>query len=1847
VFVFLVSGLASGAGPAQAGKLDHTFGDHGVILEVINDAYDNVAGMAVYPASSANAGKIVVVGDTDGASSTSYETEVVVYNPDGTLYTGFNGTGKKTIDLLGTLDFCKAVAIGPDDKIVVLVDHRSGGSSYMCLIRLNLDGTLDTGFSGDGIYQESGNGYFQCVAVQKDGKILVGGATSANNCCIGRIASDGSGSEYFTTDMTAFVGGAGLYENIYNIALDDAASGSQCFYATGNVQYENTGKYKAIVAKFNTDGSLNWRRAWEFVDGTGASCEDIEYHDFGGEIGEKLVVGGGSSGTSHSDFDFFATAILSPDDGSYYTGFDGTGYRIISINSNADWISVGVQSDNRIIVGGDSDNGYSFARFNVNGTLDTTFDSDGMMTFAIDGFDWPPYPHEFCIDNQDMLVACFRQDTNSAGGRYGLARFHTSNTTAEYVRTELSQVSENHSLNQEDAILQIKVCMDGTITPLHATSFTFNTTGSTDAATDIASARLYTTGSSSTFSTSQPAGSAVTGPDGEFTISDLDITLGHGDNYFWLTYTLTGSPTTDDTVDAQCTALTVGGQSHAPTNMAPAGAWTIAAPAYGSIWGDNTTDTITNVSFCEIDNTSGLDGSGYGDYTAQVANVDIYQVYTLSCTNTGDWPNYPSTVLAWIDWNQDYQFSDPAEIYLVAQEVTASGPHTIDILVPEDAAPGNTRMRVITLWDQGTDPSEGDLQYGEAEDYTVHVTSQLTPTVNEWPTASAITYGESLSDSTLSGGDASVAGTFAFDAPATTPDAGIYSAAVTFTPTDAVTYATVSGSVNVTVNKATPTVSEWPTATTITYGDTLADSTLSGGTASVAGSFDYDSPTTAPNTGTNSQDVTFTPTDTDNYETVSGSVNVTVNKATPTVNTWPTAGAITYGDTLSDSTLSGGSASVAGSFDFDNPSTAPNAGTYSVAVTFTPSDTDNYVTVTEAVDVTVNKATPTVSAWPTATAITYGDTLADSTLSGGSASAAGSFDFDSPATTPDAGTDSHAVTFTPNDTDNYETVSGSVDVTVNKATPTVTHWPTATAITYGDTLADSTLSGGSASVAGSFDFDSPGMTPGAGMESQPVTFTPDDADNYETVAGNVDVTVNKATPTVTEWPTASAITYGDTLADSTLNGGAASVTGSFDFDSPATAPDAGTDSQGVTFIPNDSDNYETVSGSVNVTVNKATPTVTEWPVASEITYGQTLSNSLLSGGAASVDGMFDFDNPGAAPDAGTASHAVTFTPNDADNYEAVSGSVDVTVNKATPTVTGWPTASAITYGDTLADSTLTGGEASVDGIFAFDSPALAPDAGTESQSVTFTPTDTNNYEVVAGSVSVTVNKATPTVDTWPTATAITYGDTLAESTLNGGSASVAGSFAFDSPATAPDAGADSHAVTFTPTDTDNYETVAGSVDVTVNKATPTVTAWPTATAITYGDTLADSTLNGGTASVAGSFAFDNPTTAPDAGTNSQAVTFTPADTDNYETVAGTVNVTVNKAAPTVSAWPTATAISYGQTLAHSTLNGGTALVEGTFAFTSPTTAPTAGSYDADVTFTPTDTDNYQVVSGTVSVTVNKATPTVSTWPTASALIYGQTLASSILTGGSGSVAGTFEFTAPTTAPTAGTYSAAVTFSPTDSANYNAVSGTVNVTVNKATPTITAWPTATAITTAQSLADSTLSGGSASVGGAFAFTNPAAAPGVAGPYEAAVTFAPSDPANYNTVAGTIMVNVNNPAKKTPAVTWPTASAIVKGHALSTSILSGGSAADPVTSATVAGTFVFDAPASEFEEGTYTVDVIFTPTNTTTYNVVAGSVTVVVGPNTPPEFNTVSNKIVEEGQTVQFSAAATDVDGDPLT
>ena len=189
-------------------------------------------------------------------------------------------------------------------------------------------------------------------------------------------------------------------------------------------------------------------------------------------------------------------------------------------------------------------------------------------------------------------------------------------------------------------------------------------------------------------------------------------------------------------------------------------------------------------------------------------------------------------------------------------------------------------------------------------------------------------------------------------------------------------------------------------------------------------------------------------------------------------------------------------------------------------------------------------------------------------------------------------------------------------------------------------------------------------------------------------------------------------------------------------------------------------------------------------------------------------------------------------------------------------------------------------------------------------------TDTPAIQTFSGTRIFSVTKATPTIIVAPTAAPINYGQTLGSSTLSGGSASVAGSFAFANPSTTPAAGTSNLNVIFTPTDNTRYETVTTSISVTVNKATTTIATPPTPTPIGYGQPLGSSTLGGGIASVPGSFAWTTPSTSPNAGTTSQGVTFTPSDTANYNTVTRSANVTVNKAMPSITTAPTATPIAF-------------------------------------------------------------------------------------------------------------------------------------------------------------------------------------------------------------------------------------------------------------------------------------------------------------------------------------------------
>jgi hypothetical protein len=152
----------------------------------------------------------------------------------------------------------------------------------------------------------------------------------------------------------------------------------------------------------------------------------------------------------------------------------------------------------------------------------------------------------------------------------------------------------------------------------------------------------------------------------------------------------------------------------------------------------------------------------------------------------------------------------------------------------------------------------------------------------------------------------------------------------------------------------------WTAPAAITYG-TLLSGTQLDATANGAGSFVY-SPAagTEPKAGNDTLKVTFTPTLSTDYTTVTASVVLHVNQATSTV-TWPAPAAIAYGTPLSGTQLDA-TANVAGTFVYSPAAGAVlTAGTHTLSVTFTPTDDTDYTKVTAKVTLVVNPVSTTTT----------------------------------------------------------------------------------------------------------------------------------------------------------------------------------------------------------------------------------------------------------------------------------------------------------------------------------------------------------------------------------------------------------------------------------------------------------------------------------------------------------------------------------------------------------------------------------------------------------------------------------------------------------------------------------------------------------------------------------------------------------------------------------------------------------------------------------------------------------------------------------------------------------------------
>ena len=426
---------AAMARTGTAGALDTSFGGDGEVT------WSFTPGSAGDVAIQGD-GKIVAAGATGGSDS---DFEVARYDSDGMLDSTFGGDGVVTTSFSTRIDIGIGVAIQSDGKIVAVgVSNIPDTDWKWAIVRYNTDGTFDATFGGDGKITTNFAPYKDVahdVKIQSDGKIVVAGESafadgrpgSNRRFALARYNSDGS------LDTTFGVGG--LVTTNFTPFADAVGAGGLAIQADGKIVAAGfAGRKDAnphgspgatfAMARYDIDGTLD---ATFGSDGT-VTTDVAPSGDFGQAVAiqndGKIVVGGvagvsdfsgGSAGNGK-----FALVRYNPDGTLDNTFGEGGNVRTNLTTYEDEAHGLAIQTDGKIVAVGIAGIGgpnweAGLARYNTDGTLDTTFGSGGtVMTDFTPKID---FAFAVAIQADGKIVTAGVSGLGGAHPKFALARY--------------------------------------------------------------------------------------------------------------------------------------------------------------------------------------------------------------------------------------------------------------------------------------------------------------------------------------------------------------------------------------------------------------------------------------------------------------------------------------------------------------------------------------------------------------------------------------------------------------------------------------------------------------------------------------------------------------------------------------------------------------------------------------------------------------------------------------------------------------------------------------------------------------------------------------------------------------------------------------------------------------------------------------------------------------------------------------------------------------------------------------------------------------------------------------------------------------------------------------------------------------------------------------------------------------------------------------------------------------------------------------------------------------------------------------------------------------------------------
>ena len=304
-----------------------------------------------------DAGSVKDLAGNSYAGTTSYD------------FTTANGSGMITTDFGGN-DYGLHMTVQSDEKM--LVAGLSNGD--FALARYNTNGSLDTTFSVDGkvTTRFSGNDFvFGSAAVQPDGKILVSGASNGD-FALARYNADGSLDTSFSTDGKVTIS-IGIYNDLGSGVM--VLPGGKILEV--GLSYDASHNGNIALVRYNADGTLDTSFSSDGIVTTDLGHDEQVMRNVVVQSDGKIVVAGSTwLGDGHCNF----FLVRYNGDGSLDTSFSGDGIVTTEFNYRDEGYNLNLQADGRILVSGSSNGDFALLRYNTDGSLDTSFSGDGIVT---------------------------------------------------------------------------------------------------------------------------------------------------------------------------------------------------------------------------------------------------------------------------------------------------------------------------------------------------------------------------------------------------------------------------------------------------------------------------------------------------------------------------------------------------------------------------------------------------------------------------------------------------------------------------------------------------------------------------------------------------------------------------------------------------------------------------------------------------------------------------------------------------------------------------------------------------------------------------------------------------------------------------------------------------------------------------------------------------------------------------------------------------------------------------------------------------------------------------------------------------------------------------------------------------------------------------------------------------------------------------------------------------------------------------------------------------------------------------------------------------------------------------